>query len=46
MKALFKLPPLRCARQSGIVPEKLYANGIWFLIPKHINEHPVQLGVV
>jgi hypothetical protein len=41
MKALFKLPPLRCVRQSRIVPEKLYANGIWFLIAKHRTEHDV-----
>jgi hypothetical protein len=46
MKALFKLPPLLCVRQSRIVPEKLRANGIWFLIPKHRTEQPVEVGVV
>jgi cell volume regulation protein A len=46
MKAVSKLPPPHCVRQSRIVPEKLRPNGIWFLIPKHINEHPVELGVV
>jgi hypothetical protein len=46
MKAVFKLPPLRRVRQSRIVPEKLRANGIWFLITKHKTKHLVQLGVV
>jgi hypothetical protein len=46
MKAVFKLPPLRCVRQSQIVPEKLLANGICFLITEHRTERYVEHSVV